>query len=392
MPIDSIHPQSIPLDLKTSASAPGLTKDPTASSDQNLTSPWFKKPVVLTAIGIGVLVLAAGSFASFKLMRHKSAPVAAIKPSPSPAPTTSPAVYYSPVTGLQVPDAATAQQPVVGVMIENLYPDARPQSGLGSAGIVYEALAEGGITRFLGIFQEPFPVSLGPVRSLRPYYLDWGLEHDIPVAHAGGSEPALNAIKPLGLKDINALVYDGTYFLRTKDRLAPHNLYTNSDLLSKILVKLGFATAPTFSPQIRKSDTPQPAATHPVINIPYSTSVYAVKYQYDPPTNSYLRFMGGVPHVDRLTNQQIKVKNVVVEFIPVTYGTQPVDGKPETDYHMIGTGQALVFEDGGVSTATWTKPDDHAPTTLIGSDGKPVQFNRGNTWFEAVPTGDAVTY
>ena len=57
--------------------------------------------------------------------------------------------------------------------------------GLGAAGIVYEALAEGGIIRFLSIFQEPLPASLGPVRSLRPYYLDWGLEYGIPVARRG---------------------------------------------------------------------------------------------------------------------------------------------------------------------------------------------------------------
>jgi Protein of unknown function (DUF3048) N-terminal domain/Protein of unknown function (DUF3048) C-terminal domain len=400
MPGDTSQPTSNTIDLRAAAVPPPAAATPVKpyaeaakSSGQNLTPPWYKQPRLLTIVGGAALVLVAGvGFAMHQMMAKKPAPVAAVKPSASPTPSPTPTAYYSPLTGLPVSDAATSQLPVVGVMIENLYPDARPQSGLTSAGIVYEALAEGGITRFMGIFQQPFPGSLGPVRSLRPYYLDWGLEHDIPVAHAGGSEPALNAIKPLGLKDINALTYDGSYFIRTRDRYAPHNLYSTADLLDKVLTKLGFATAPTFKPMERKADMPPQAATHPVINIPFSTSPYSVKYQYDGPTDSYLRVMGGAPHIDRNTNQQIKVKNIVVLYIPVTYGIQPVDKKPETDYHLIGSGKAQIFVDGGETDATWSKADDHAPTNLTGADGKPIQFNRGNTWFEAVPTGTAVTF
>jgi hypothetical protein len=327
-------------------------------------------------------------------MMHKKAPVAAAHtPTPKPTPAPTPAAYYSPLTGLDVGTAAAAALPVTGVMIENLYPNARPQSGLSQAGIVYEALAEGGITRFLGIFQEPFPGTLGPVRSLRPYYLDWGLEMGIAVAHAGGSEPALNEIGPLGLKNIDALRWSGSYFYRTSDRAAPHNLYTNSNLLAQIVAKLGFATPPAFTPPARKADSPAAGAPHATINITFSTYYYNVKYQFDAPTDSYLRFMGGTPHVDRNTGQQIKVKNIVVEFLPVSYGTQPVDKKPETDYHMIGSGKALVFEDGDVKAATWSKATDAAPTSLTdNATGKPVQFNRGNTWYEVVPTGNAVTY
>lgn len=397
MPGDTSPSMSKPLDLRAAAAAMPAPAKPTPgakSSGQNLTPPWYRQPRMLALIGVGAVVVFAGAWFGIHAMSRKPAPVAAVKPSPSPTPSASPTptVFYSPLTGLPVADNAATQQPVVGVMIENLYPDARPQSALGSAGIVYEALAEGGITRFMALFQEPLPGIMGPVRSLRPYYLDWGLEYNIPVAHAGGSEPALNSIKPLGMKDINALTYSGSYFYRTSDRYAPHNLYTNSDLLGKIIAKLGFATAPAFAPYQRKADAPPQAATHPVININFSSYYYGVKYTYDAPSNAYLRVMGGAPHIDRNTNQQIKVKNIVVEFVPVTYGTQPVDKKPETDYHLIGSGKALVFEDGGVTDATWSKADDHAPTVLTDAGGKPIQFNRGNTWFEVLPTGNSVTY
>jgi hypothetical protein len=345
----------------------------------------------LYAVVAACLLLVGALYVAHQAMATKSiAAKATVRPTPkpTPAPTPPPA---SPLTGQPVATAAAAAQPVIGVMIENLYPDARPQSGLSAAGVVYEALAEGGITRFLSIFQEPLPSSLGPVRSLRPYYLDWGLEYGVPVAHAGGSQPALAEIAPLGLKDINALVYDGSYFFRTSDRAAPHNLYTNDQLLSKLDTSLGFAVAPTFTPMPRKADTPPTAAPHGDIAINFSTAPYSVHYVFNLAVDAYMRFMGGVPHIDRNTGAQIQVKNIVVEFVPTTYGTQD-DGKPETNYALTGSGQALVFTDGTVTPATWTKPSDAAATQILSASGKQVSFNRGNTWYEIVPTGTTVTY
>lgn len=374
----------------TAGPKPGKTK---LSSGENLASAvWYRSRWTWIAAAIAVVV-AAGGFTIYKLTAKHTPSVAVATPAKTPAPTPTPAPPAYPLTGLPAASTAAAQEPVVGVMIENLYPNARPQSGLGSAGIVYEALAEGGITRFLAIFQEPFPSTIGPVRSLRPYYLDWGLEHDIPVAHAGGSQPALAEVGPLHLKDINALKYDGSYFYRTSDRVAPHNLYTNAQLLAQLDSKLGFATPPDFTPLPRKADQP-PAGSpaHPTISITFSSYYYNVQYKFNAAADDYERFMGGTPHIDRLNNQQIQVKNIVVEFMPTTYGTQN-DGDPETDYHLIGSGKALVFEDGGVETATWSKASDPAPTSLVdATTGKPVQFNRGNTWFEVVPIGNSVTY
>ena len=359
-------------------------------------SSWLSQaltPKRLQIAGLGLVasvLVATGYIVLFAPHNPKDTAKAAVPRTPHPTATPTPTPVYAPLTGLPT-DAAAAAQPVVGVMIENLYPDARPQSGLKDAGVVYEALAEGGITRFLAIFQEPAPLNIGPVRSLRPYYLDWGLEYNIPVAHAGGSEPALAAVGPLGLKDINALVYDGSYFVRTRDRVAPHNLYTTQSLLAQVVSKLGFANPPDFKPVPRTADHPASPAPHPTINIAFSTNPYAVKYQYDAASNSYARFMGGAAHMDRNTNTQIMVKNVVVEFVPTSYGTQS-NGKPETDYALIGKGNALVFEDGNATAATWSKADDHSPTTLIDAAGKPITFNRGNTWYSVVPTGNSVTY
>lgn len=347
-----------------------------------------KKPLIIVAIVILLFGIGAASWFIYR----------------QPTPTTStggittttnnspaaPTTVADPLTGLQVSSDAAAK-PVVGVMIENLYPDARPQSGLSQAGVVYEALAEGGITRFLAVFQEPLPTSIGPVRSLRPYYLRWGLEYNIPVTHAGGSQPALSDIATLGMKNIDALAYDGSYFYRATDRLAPHNLYTNDAKLSALVSKLGFASAPTFTPLARKADSPLATPTHTKIDINYGKADYNVEWIYDAASNSYLRAQGGTIQKDRNTSVQIASKNIIVEYTPTTYSTQP-DGKPETNINLTGTGKALVFMDGDVVNATWSKPSDSAQTTFSDSTGSAVKFNNGNIWYEVVPTGNGVTY
>ncbi len=295
-----------------------------------------------------------------------------------------------PLTGNPV-DPEIANKPVVGVMIENLYPDARPQSGLGSAGVVYEALAEGGITRFLALFDGSLPPSIGPVRSIRPYYLTWGLEYDAPIAHAGGSQPALAAIKSSRLKNIEALVVGAPTFYRAHDRFAPHNYYTKNTTLTNLLKKLGWDNKPTFTPLPRKRDAVETPPSHPSVEIEFSTSPYAVTYTFDATSNTYLRALGGKPHIDRNSGEQIRVKNIVIEFVPTSYGTQK-NGKPETTMQLVGSGKTVVLRDGGAVEGKWSKTNQKAPTKLLDGNGSPIEFNAGNTWYEIVPIGTPVKY
>jgi len=379
-------------DLKTAESTKPVYGETVSAGKKSIDPfkirPNKKRVMVLSGLLIVLLIIAGYIWWQRSHNTTGSAPLTNIFSgvvAPAPAPKAD-----APLTGLKVdPDAA--KKPVVGVMIENLDPDARPQSGLGDAGIVYEALAEGGITRFLALFQTPAPAIVGPIRSLRPYYLDWGLEHNAPIVHAGGSQPALEAIVPRGLKNVEALVYGAPYFYRATDRLAPHNLYAKTDGIDAILAKLGFNTEPKFTTLTRKDDAVQAAPAHPKIDIDFSSDSYAVSYQFDSTSDSYARTLAGVPHKDRNTDKQIMVKNIVVEYVPTTYGTQQ-DGKPETDYAIVGTGKALVFEDGDVTTATWIKADHASVTKLTNSDGKDITFNRGNTWYEVIPTDKTVTY
>jgi hypothetical protein len=303
-----------------------------------------------------------------------------------PKPTTKP----SPLTGAELaPDVA--DRPILSVVIEN-HPDARPQSGLGAAGVVYEALAEGGITRFQAFFLENKPPSIGPVRSLRTYFVDWALEFAAPVAHAGGNADALDLVSPLGMKDINGLCCGSTqYFFRTKDRFAPHNFYTTGDLMNKALSDKGWSGPATFKPSPRKKDEPTANPQHPVINIDYSYNGFQVQYKYDQSCDCYARFIAGAPHLDRNDGQQIHVKNVVVEYMPTSYGTTRI-GEQTVMMGTPGSGRAIVFRDGGAVEGTWTKASHTDRTKLLDANGKEIPLDVGNTWYSIVPTTKTVSF
>lgn len=337
-------------------------------------------------IVIGILLIApAAVWAYYESI--KPAPVSSQSfevPKRPPKPVTK----ASPLTGVEIAPEQ-ANRPILAVVIEN-HPDARPQSGLGQAGVVYEALAEGGITRFLAFFLENRPSAIGPVRSLRTYFVDWGLEFNAPVAHVGGNADALDMVGPTGMKDINQFAH-GASFYRTRDRVAPHNAYTSADLMDALLKKLGYDKPADFKPSPRKADTPSSNVLHPVIGINYSYTGYQVEYRYDATCNCYARFLAGQPHIDRNDNQQIKVKNVVVEFMPTSYGKSRL-GEQTTKMGTPGSGRAIVFRDGEAIEGTWSKTAHKDRTKLVDASGKEIPLNKGNTWYSIVPTDKTVSF
>lgn len=352
-----------------------------------------KKVVIPLSIAI-VTAIAGVSVVGYQHF-HKPKPVTVapkhvtVKKAPA---VTKPTIKVSPLTGLAVAPEL-ANRPITGVVIEN-HPDARPQSGLSQAGVVYEALAEGGITRFLAFFLENRPATLGPVRSLRTYFVDWGLEFNSPIAHAGGNADALDLVRPLGLKDMDGLVIGAPTFYRVNDRYSPHNLYTNSDLLDAQEVRYNYSNPSNFTPSPRKADSPPAAgssAPHPTININYSYSGYQVSYHYDPATNDYARFLADAPHVDRNTGAQIHVKNIVVEYMPTSYGTTRI-GEQTVIMGTPGSGGAIVFRDGTAITGTWSKTAHASRTQLTDASGAPIPLDAGNTWYSIVPNDRVVSY
>lgn len=279
----------------------------------------------------------------------------------------------------------------VGVMVENLS-TVRPQSGLNKAGVVYEALAEGGITRFLAVYATDEVIEeIGPVRSARSYYLDWVSEYNALYAHCGGSPDALRLIPEYDLLDVNQIGGDHPYFWRDWSRAtaSEHTLFTSSELLTFAKRDKNIPEEGDYSPWLFKEDAS--LAERPTeakkITIDFSTYSYKVEYEYDKTNNLYLRINGGEPHIDFKTQEQLTAKNVIVQYVK----TRLADAS-RLAMDTTGEGGALIFQDGVMINATWEKENRESRTRFYDENHEEIKLNRGSTWVEIVPTDRNVEY
>lgn len=298
----------------------------------------------------------------------------------------------------------------LGVMIDN-HEAARPQSGLNNADVVYEVVAEGGITRFLAIYHCNDSEFVGPIRSARVYFMDLLSEYgEFPLyAHVGGAARegpanALGQIEDLGWKNYNDLsqfglscpVYcqllnrigDGDIAIEHTMYSSPSKLWNVAKQKRKIadVDKEGNSWDEKFVPYEFKDDASlSERAESQKINLEFWEGYrqYAVDWGYDKKTNTYKRSTGGKTHVDRNTNEVVSSKNVVILYMSETFLN---DVEKHVLYKTKGTGKAVVYMDGQKITATWRKNGREARTTLVDSKGKEIKFNRGKIWFEVLPT------
>lgn len=369
-------------DIDTTITTPAATEK--LSLRQKIAKSW-KSNRREWLISAGVIVI-GGAIIATVLTRIESKPVvSAVKPAPKIVKVVpKPKTVASSLSGLQV-DPTLNARPVTGVMVENS-PDARPQSGLSQASVVFEAIAEGGITRFLTLFQDTAPDDVGPIRSARPYYLQWAMGFDAGYAHVGGSPEALADIKAWGVKDLDQFANSGSYH-RINTRAAPHNVYTSIAALNQLEAAKGYATS-TFTGFERKPEAPSKVSTAKAIDMKLSGPLYNTHYDYNAATNSYLRSEAGAAHIDALNNTQISPK-VLVSMI-MTYGLQ-ADGH-HSEYNTVGAGQAYVFQDGIVTIGRWFKTANNAQFTFTDATGKPLKLNPGQTWLTALGSVDEVSY
>lgn len=279
----------------------------------------------------------------------------------------------------------TAVRWPLAVMFDNLAP-ARPQSGLGSARIVYETLAEGGATRFMGLFDgTENPSRLGPVRSARHYFINLAEEYRAVYIHAGQSPQAAETLRTSKTTNANFIGSAARYAYRVKDRPAPHNLYSDDAKLTFMMRDFKLDDKPaTFAPW---TFVPEPAlAARPTdvltISVKFSSLSFQADWRYDRDRNVFLRSTGGQPHVDALTNEQMVAKNVVVMRVPAETN---LGEKGRIDIKVTGEGQAQMFRDGAVVEGTWKKPTLNDRLRFYDAAGAEIPFHPGSTWIEVVP-------
>ena len=328
--------------------------------------------------------------------------------------------------------AAWEQRRPLFVMIEN-HTDARPQSGLAQADAVYEAVAEGGITRFGVVFYcgaIAKDIKLGPVRSARTYFLDWASEYNFPLyTHVGGgncsrdegtkqctSDPRAMAIEQIekygwgGSKgnDLNQFSIGYPTFWRNYERLGrtvatEHTMETTTEKLWAVGEKRGWKAEGNNGEEWSKkfiqwvftgpSTSSGQAERGTVNNISFEFwegyQDFAVRWEYNLQTNLYSRIMGGEPHKDLETGTQITASVIAVQFVKEE---GPVDIHKHMIYGTIGKGDALVFQNGQAIKAKWQKADRIGRTKFTDEQGKEISFVGGQMWIEVVPAGNTVEY
>ncbi len=389
-----------------------------------------KKRIIIAIIII--LVLVAAGVAIYFIFFHNN------KNTDQPQPEQKTAKIYSKLSGLEIAKESDNTLPTYCIQMPNGTDGARPQIGLDQAPIVFEAIAEAGITRFAAIFQNPTSKAIGPIRSLRSYYLDWDTPFDCTVVHAGGSDEAIADLEKGGYRD---LTESNEYMWRDNSSYwAPNNLMTSPQLLDEFANKNNYRTSdpkafPRLTPdevteiianntaqsnanssndstqsnsQSNQSDsnsTPVVFASDIKVNFG-GTAAFNTVYKYDDKTNSYLRsYASGEEHLiysctdtDKSTPAPKSDCGIAKQVAPSAVAVMMVDERLDSDgYHhviqTIGTGIAYVFQNGTAVKGTWKKSSKTSQIEFKDASGNLMSFTPGQLWIAAVPnSGGSVEY
>ncbi len=277
--------------------------------------------------------------------------------------------------GVRVPRGQEALLPFA-VMVENS-PDARPLSGISQANLVVEAPVEGGITRFMAVYDATTTMDqVGPVRSARPYYVELADALHAVYAHVGGSPDALARIASLsGFRNLDEFS-NGSSFWRASNRFAPHNAYTNSERLAAAAARLSWEPV-AFTPWRYLSTTGTDRGDVSDIRIPYGGS-FTASWSYDASVNRYVRFQAGARQKDA-DGTVVSSTNVLV----LRTEAQVLDDYGRLQLRTTGSGKGVLFRDGKRFDLTWRRAAGQW-FSFESIDGGEILFQPGSTWISFV--------
>jgi hypothetical protein len=277
----------------------------------------------------------------------------------------------------------------LAIMVEN-QADARPQTGLPQADVVYEALAEGGITRFIALYLTGDAPVVGPVRSLRHYFAFMAADYGADVVHIGASPEGFAWRDAMHMGHLDESAADPGVW-RVRSRPPPHNAYTDTAADRGFLRDRGWQQNHQWGPLLFSDQAPRGEEGAQSINLRFRPWPYRVEYTWDASEGRYLRFMEGDPHRDAASGEQIAPATVVVQFAAVE--PIPNDDKLRLEVNLIGgSGQLLVFSQGTRREGTWSKSAPLESTIWLDDQGKPVVIPPGPVWVELVPLDSPVTW
>lgn len=298
---------------------------------------------------------------------------------------TAPATVTSILDGLPYEPSAASRRPIA-VMVEN-HSEARPQFGLSRTGVVYEAVAEGGITRYLAIFGPQDTDRVGPIRSARTYYIDWATEYNAIYTHAGGASNALEKLRTGILNEIDQQNPPTMWRQRRGNEASEHTLYSSTSKLRDYAAKKGWSgqidmSGWNFAADTRTEAERTAAPTARTVTIPWGNVAYQVVWSWDAAKNSYARTLAGKADVDAATNEPITASNLIIQVMNRREITAA--GKTVGDLTLYGSGPAWVIKGGQFSKGTWKKEKERARTRYYDGAGAEITLLPGRTWISVI--------
>ncbi|KIL48163.1 DUF3048 domain-containing protein [Jeotgalibacillus soli] len=301
---------------------------------------------------------------------------------------------HSPPEEQTVPDSTEAVYPLTGeamdsdysqraiAVVLNNHPKARPQSGLEEADIVYEVLAEGGITRLLAIYQSELPERIGPIRSARDYHIDLAAGYNSFFVAHGYSPEALAMLDSGVIDHINGIKYDGQLFLRSSDRVAPHNSYSGESLIREGALQNGVSLdeSPKSMPFMDNKDVAGDTVSSFTVSYNDDPS-YSSTYQYNSSQNRFIRYNNGEETIDAETNNSIAISNVLV----LEADHEIVDQEGRLTVDLISGGRALLFHNAKWKEISWRNVEGRM---VPYDNGIPVPMTQGASWIHIIPSSE----
>ena len=276
------------------------------------------------------------------------------------------------------------------VMINNNHA-AWPQCGLQDAYLVYEIIAEGGISRMMALYKDVYPDKIGSVRSARHYFIDYAEENDAIFIHWGGSPQAYSRINQ-GINDLDGIALEGSSFFRDKslNRAYEHTGFVNLEKAKTYAEEKGYTRDTqkdlllNYSAEEIDLSTNSEAKPANTVTLKYS-DYHTTSYEYDESQKVYDRSMSGKANVDLETGKQYTAKNIIVYKVR-NYSLNDGESKGRQDLDNIGSGTGYYISNGYVVPITWEKSSHSGQTVYKYENGEKITVNDGNTFIQICPT------
>lgn len=289
---------------------------------------------------------------------------------------------------VQIVDVNSKTRPYA-IMINNNHA-AWPQCGLEDAYLVYEIIAEGGITRMMALYKDKLPQKIGSVRSARHYFIDYANENDAIFIHWGGSPQAYARINK-GMASLDGIALEGSVFFRDKslNRAYEHTGFVDLEKAAEYAKNKGYTRETSEDLLLNYSATEvdlaknEEAETADKITLRYS-DYHTTSYEYDKENKVYKRFMSGKANVDLETKEQYTAKNIIVYKIK-NYTLNDGENKGRQELNNIGSGTGYYISCGYVIPIIWEKTSQSEQTVYKYQNGEELVVNDGNTFIQIMP-------